>query len=105
MSKVDYLDEIKWTADGLLPAIAQDTHTGTILMMAWMNRASLALTVEQGVAIYWSRSRNRLWRKGETSGHTQLIKSIKLDCDADVIVLEVEQMGDIACHTGLKSCL
>jgi len=99
-----YLDEVRWTADGLVPAIAQDTSTGKILMMAWMNRESLSLTVSEGFAVYWSRSRRQLWRKGESSGHTQKVMSIKLDCDADVIVLEVEQKGGIACHTGRESC-
>lgn len=100
----DYLDEIKWTAEGLVPAIAQDSRTGKILMMAWMNRESLALTVQEGQAIYWSRSRCRLWRKGETSGHTQTVLDIKLDCDADVLILSVDQHGGIACHTGRESC-
>ena len=100
----DYLDEIEWTADGLVPAIAQDSHTGKVLMMAWMNRESLALTVLEGQAVYWSRSRGQLWRKGETSGHTQTVREIKLDCDADVLILSVEQRGGIACHTGRESC-
>lgn len=100
----DYLDAIKWTADGLVPAIAQDSTTGKILMMAWMNRESLALTVQEGQAVYWSRSRGQLWRKGETSGHTQTVREIKLDCDADVLILSVEQRGGIACHTGRESC-
>ncbi|WP_096085629.1 phosphoribosyl-AMP cyclohydrolase [Agaribacterium haliotis] len=99
-----FLDEIKWTADGLCPAIAQDAQSGKILMMAWMNRESLQLTAQNMVATYWSRSRQALWRKGESSGHTQLVKAIKLDCDADAIVLEVEQLGGIACHTGRQSC-
>lgn len=100
----DYLNAIKWTADGLVPAIAQDSTTGKILMMAWMNRESLALTVQEGQAVYWSRSRGQLWRKGETSGHTQTVREIKLDCDADVLILSVEQRGGIACHTGRESC-
>ena len=99
-----WLDEIKWTEDGLIPAIAQETGTGKILMMAWMSRESLALTVKEGRAIYWSRSRNKLWRKGEESGHVQTIKDIRLDCDNDVILLEVEQLGGIACHTGRHNC-
>ena len=99
-----FLDEVKWTAEGLCPAIAQDAQSGKILMMAWMNRESLSLTAERGVATYWSRSRQALWRKGESSGHSQLVKSIKLDCDADVLILEVEQQGGIACHTGRESC-
>lgn len=102
MSK--WLDEIKWNEEGLIPAIAQDEQSGRILMMAWMNRESLALTVKEGRAIYWSRSRNKLWRKGEESGNTQILKGIYLDCDGDTIVLQVEQEGGIACHTGRESC-
>jgi phosphoribosyl-AMP cyclohydrolase len=98
------LDQIKWTKDGLIPAIAQDWQTGEILMMAWMNGEALSLTAELNRAVYWSRSRQQLWHKGESSGHVQLIKSIALDCDADVVVLKVEQLGDIACHTGRRSC-
>jgi len=100
----DWLEIIRWTDDGLVPAIAQDAATGDILMMAWMNRESLRLTAEEGQAVYWSRSRGKLWRKGETSGHQQVIKDIRLDCDEDVIVLKVEQKGGIACHTGRRSC-
>jgi phosphoribosyl-AMP cyclohydrolase len=100
----DWLDAIRWTEDGLVPAIAQDADTGDILMMAWMNRESLKLTAEEGHAIYWSRSRGKLWRKGETSGHEQVIRDIRLDCDEDVILLKVEQKGGIACHTGRRSC-
>lgn len=100
----DYLSEIQWTIDGLVPAIAQDMHTGKILMMAWMNREALEETVSSGKAVYWSRSRKALWRKGESSGHEQIVHQIKLDCDADVIVLNVEQKGSIACHTGRESC-
>jgi phosphoribosyl-AMP cyclohydrolase len=100
----NWLDEIKWTADGLVPVIAQETGTGKVLMMAWMNREALSLTVQEGRAIYWSRSRNKLWRKGEESGHVQLLKDIRLDCDNDVILLEVEQVGGIACHTGRHNC-
>jgi len=100
----DWLDEIKWDRDGLVPAIAQDHKTGRILMMAWMNREALSLTVAENRAIYWSRSRNRLWRKGEESGHIQVLHELRLDCDADVIVMNVEQLGDIACHTGRHSC-
>jgi len=99
-----WLDEIKWDADGLVPAIAQDAETGEILMMAWMSRESLALTEREGRAVYWSRSRNRLWRKGEESGHTQQVREMRLDCDRDVLLLRVEQVGDIACHTGRRSC-
>ncbi|MFO8141466.1 MAG: phosphoribosyl-AMP cyclohydrolase [Marinobacter sp.] len=100
----DWLDEIRWTDDGLVPAIAQDANNGDILMMAWMNRESLQLTVSEGQAVYWSRSRGKLWRKGESSGHQQLLRDIRLDCDADVILLKVEQKGGIACHTGRRSC-
>lgn len=100
----DWLDAIRWTEDGLVPAIAQDADTGEILMMAWMNRESLRLTAEEGQAVYWSRSRGKLWRKGETSGHQQVIRDIRLDCDEDVILLKVEQKGGIACHTGRRSC-
>ncbi|HLV19124.1 MAG TPA: phosphoribosyl-AMP cyclohydrolase [Pseudomonas sp.] len=100
----DWQDEINWNADGLVPAIAQDHKTGRILMMAWMNREALRLSVEEGRAIYWSRSRGKLWRKGEESGHVQKLHELRLDCDADVIVLQVEQVGGIACHTGRESC-
>lgn len=99
-----WLDSIKWDANGLVPAIAQETGTGTILMMAWMNRESLALTRETGHAVYWSRSRNRLWHKGEESGHQQVVHAIRIDCDADVVLIEVEQKGGIACHTGRHNC-
>ncbi|ABM20489.1 phosphoribosyl-AMP cyclohydrolase [Marinobacter nauticus] len=100
----DWLDDIQWTEDGLVPAIAQDADNGDILMMAWMNRESLRLTVEEGQAVYWSRSRGKLWRKGESSGHQQVLRDIRLDCDADVVLLKVEQKGGIACHTGRRSC-
>ncbi|MDO3380870.1 phosphoribosyl-AMP cyclohydrolase [Gilvimarinus algae] len=100
----DWLDEIKWDDQGLVPAIAQDYQSGRILMMAWMNREALALTASEGRAIYWSRSRGQLWRKGETSGHVQKLHDLRLDCDADVILLKVEQLGGIACHTGRESC-
>ncbi|MFT7337382.1 MAG: phosphoribosyl-AMP cyclohydrolase [Marinobacter maritimus] len=100
----DWLEAIRWTTDGLVPAIAQDAATGDILMMAWMNRESLRLTAEEGQAVYWSRSRGKLWRKGETSGHQQVVRDIRLDCDEDVILLKVEQKGGIACHTGRRSC-
>lgn len=99
-----WLNEIRWTDDGLVPAIAQDAETGKILMFAWMNREALALTEQEGYAVYWSRSRNRLWHKGEESGHRQRIKDILLDCDEDVILLKVQQEGGIACHTGRESC-
>lgn len=100
----DWLDDIKWTADGLVPVIAQDAATGEVLMFAWMNRESLSLTVQEGRAVYWSRSRNRLWRKGEESGHVQQVRDMRLDCDKDVLLLKVEQIGGIACHTGRRSC-
>ncbi len=100
----NWLDDIKWTEDGLVPAIAQDHASGKLLMMAWMNRESLKLSVKEGRAVYWSRSRNKLWRKGEESGHVQRIKDIRLDCDNDVILLSVEQIGGIACHTGRERC-
>jgi phosphoribosyl-AMP cyclohydrolase len=99
-----WLDEIAWTEEGLIPAIAQDVESGRILMFAWMNREALALTQAEGFAVYWSRSRNKLWRKGEDSGHRQKIAGIFLDCDEDVILLMVEQEGGIACHTGRESC-
>ncbi|MYM63605.1 phosphoribosyl-AMP cyclohydrolase [Pseudomaricurvus sp. HS19] len=104
MSAGQFLEAIRWTEDGLVPAIAQDAKTGRILMMAWMNRESLQLTADEGRAVYWSRSRQQLWRKGESSGHVQLVKEIRLDCDEDVIVLMVEQLGGMACHTGRESC-
>ncbi len=100
----DWLDDIHWTGDGLVPVIAQDAATGEVLMFAWMNRESLALSVQEGRAVYWSRSRNTLWRKGEESGHVQIVKDIRLDCDKDVILLKIEQVGGIACHTGRRSC-
>lgn len=100
----NFLDKIAWNSDGLIPAIAQDHKSGRVLMMAWMNAESLTLTVEENRAIYWSRSRQKLWRKGEESGHVQHIKEIRLDCDSDVIILTVEQVGGIACHTGRESC-
>ena len=104
MTSSSWLDSVKWNSDGLVPAIAQDATSGRILMMAWMNREALALTAERGQAVYWSRSRNQLWHKGETSGHVQNVEEIRLDCDADVVVLQVEQIGGIACHTGRESC-
>lgn len=100
----DWLNKVNWSTDGLIPAIAQEEGTGKVLMVAWMNRESLTKTVEQGEAVYWSRSRNKLWHKGEESGHIQKIKAIYLDCDEDVLLLSVEQTGGIACHTGRKSC-
>ena len=100
----DWLDEVSFDDHGLIPAIAQDAETGKILMMAWMNRESLALTAEKHEAVYWSRSRGKLWHKGEESGHTQKVKAIYFDCDEDVILLQIEQIGGIACHTGRQSC-
>ena len=101
---MNWLDAVKFDDNGLIPAIAQDHHTGRILMMAWMNRESLRLTAEKMQAVYWSRSRSKLWHKGETSGHFQQVYDIRLDCDADVIILSVTQLGGIACHTGRESC-
>ena len=104
---MNWLDEINWNEDGLVPAIAQDHQTGRILMMAWMNREALALTATENRAIYWSRSRGKLWRKGEESGHIQKVHEIRLDCDQDVVLLKVTQLGHepgIACHTGRHSC-
>ena len=99
-----WLDALRWGQDGLLPAIAQDAENGRVVMVAWMNRESLEETVRSGNAVYWSRSRQRLWRKGEESGHEQKVRSIRTDCDGDVILLAVEQVGGIACHTGRESC-
>ncbi len=100
----NWLDKINWTQDGLAPAIAQEAATGRVLMLAWMNREALEKTALSGEAHYWSRSRQKLWRKGEESGHVQKVKSIRLDCDEDAILLEIEQTGGIACHTGRHSC-
>ena len=99
-----WLEEIQWPENGLLPAIAQQHDSGRVLMVAWMNREALSLTVAEGFAVYWSRSRKRLWRKGEESGHRQQVIEIQLDCDADVILLKIRQQGGIACHTGRESC-
>ena len=98
------LGAIKWDENGLAPAIAQDAASGEVLMVAWMNREALELTIEKQQAVYWSRSRRKLWFKGEESGHTQVLKELRIDCDADVILLQVEQKGGIACHTGRKRC-
>jgi phosphoribosyl-AMP cyclohydrolase len=98
------LADIKWDAKGLVPAIAQDWESGEVLMLAWMNKDSLALTIAEGRAIYWSRSRNALWRKGEESGHVQRLKELRLDCDNDTVLIKVEQIGGIACHTGRRHC-
>lgn len=97
-------ESIAWDANGLVPAIAQDAATKEILMVAWMNRDALAQTLSTGEAVYWSRSRARLWHKGEESGHTQRVAGIYLDCDGDVLLLQVEQVGGIACHTGRANC-
>ena len=101
---MSYIDDIGWNSDGLIPAIAQDAETGLILMVAWMNREALELTVEENRAVYWSRSRQKLWRKGEQSGHEQQLLELRLDCDNDVIILKVNQIGGLACHTGRASC-
>lgn len=101
---MSWLDQVTFDQDGLIPAIAQDAQSARILMVAWMNREALEETARTKIAVYWSRSRQRLWRKGEESGHTQKVQSIRLDCDADVILLSVEQVGGIACHTGRQSC-
>jgi phosphoribosyl-AMP cyclohydrolase len=102
--KERWLQDVNWSQDGLVPAIAQEKDPGRILMVAWMNREALDATAREGEAVYWSRSRKRLWHKGEESGHVQKVHSIRLDCDADVILLEVEQVGGIACHTGRANC-
>ncbi len=99
-----WLDAVCWNGDGLVSAVAQDAATGDVLMLAWMNRESLAETAATGRAVYWSRSRARLWRKGEESGHVQRVLEIRLDCDGDAVLLKVEQQGGIACHTGRRSC-
>lgn len=100
----EWIDEVVWDKEGLVPAIAQDAVSGQVLMVAWMDREALLETVQTGRAVYWSRSRSRLWRKGEESGHVQLVKEVFLDCDGDVVLLKVEQTGGIACHTGRASC-
>lgn len=104
MSEPAWLDDIAWNDDGLVAAIAQDQASGRVLSLAWMNREALALTVAEGRAVYWSRSRGRIWRKGEESGHVQQLHEIRLDCDADAVLLLVTQVGGIACHTGRESC-
>ena len=100
----DWLESLKWSADGLVPVIAQDASSGRVLMLAWMNRDALRATLESGNAVYWSRSRGRLWRKGEESGHVQRVREMRLDCDQDALLLRVEQLGGIACHTGRERC-
>ncbi len=104
MNNDSWLDAVKWTADGLVPAIAQEEGTGRVLMVAWMNRDALRETALTHRGVYWSRSRSKLWRKGEESGNVQAIREIRLDCDNDVILLQIEQIGSIACHTGRVSC-
>ena len=100
----DWLDEVRWNEQGLVTAVAQDAASGRVLMLAWMNREALAETASRGEAVYWSRSRGKLWHKGETSGHFQKVVEIRLDCDADAILLRVEQVGGVACHTGRRRC-
>ena len=99
-----WLNKVNWSDEGLVPVIAQEAASGQVLMFAWMNRESLKQTVASGEAVYWSRSRKKLWHKGEESGHVQKIKDIRLDCDEDVLLVTVEQIGGIACHTGRHSC-
>lgn len=101
---MNWLDEVNWDSNGLVPVIAQEYDTGRILMFAWMNREALQLTYDTKQAVYWSRSRNKLWRKGEESGHTQHVHEIRIDCDEDVVLIKVEQVGGIACHTGRHNC-
>jgi phosphoribosyl-AMP cyclohydrolase len=100
----DWLDQVRWSADGLVPCVTQDAASGRVLTVAWMNREALAQTAATGEVCYWSRSRKKLWHKGEESGHVQKVKAIRLDCDEDVILVQVEQVGGIACHTGRESC-
>ena len=102
--KDDWLDKVNWAHDGLVPAVAQEAGSGKVLTVAWMNREALSKTVASGEAHYWSRSRGKLWRKGESSGHVQKVRAVRIDCDEDVVLLEVEQTGGIACHTGRHSC-
>lgn len=99
-----YIDDVSWDKDGLVPAIAQDAESGVVLMVAWMNREALQLTIDENRAIYWSRSRQKIWRKGEESGHIQELIELRLDCDSDVILMKVNQIRSIACHTGRQSC-
>ena len=104
MMTENWLEQVRWTEDGLVPALAQEAGSGRLMMMAWMNREALAATAAEGRAVYWSRSRQALWRKGEQSGHEQKIIEIRLDCDNDSVLLLIEQTGGIACHTGRASC-
>jgi phosphoribosyl-AMP cyclohydrolase len=99
-----WLDAVNWNVDGLVPVIAQEADSGKVLTLAWMNREALAATAREGRAVYWSRSRGKLWRKGEESGHIQTVRDIRLDCDNDAVLLVVEQRGGIACHTGRERC-
>ncbi|MGH8711866.1 MAG: phosphoribosyl-AMP cyclohydrolase [Burkholderiales bacterium] len=99
-----WLNKVNWTQDGLVPVVVQEAGGGKVLMFAWMNREALKRTVSSGEAVYWSRSRKKMWRKGEESGHVQKVKEIRLDCDQDVLLLTVEQIGGIACHTGRHNC-
>ena len=103
-ANTNWLEQVKWDKDGLVPAIAQEASSGRVLMFAWMNREAIAATVAIGEAVYWSRSRRKLWKKGEESGHTQKVSEVRLDCDEDVVLLAIEQVGGIACHTGRHSC-
>lgn len=98
------LQVINWNEQGLIPAIAQDWKSGEVLMLAWMNRDALQLTIDEGRAVYWSRSKQAIWRKGESSGHVQHLKELRIDCDADTVLMKVEQVGGIACHTGRRNC-
>lgn len=104
MNEPDWLEQVNWNEDGLLPVVTQDYVSGRVLMLAWMNSEALELTCAERRAVYWSRSRNRLWRKGEQSGHVQQVREIRLDCDQDTLLLRVDQQGGIACHTGRESC-
>jgi phosphoribosyl-AMP cyclohydrolase len=104
VSETDWIESVAWNADGLVPAVAQDAASGEVLMLAWMNRESLRRTVESGEAVYWSRSRKALWKKGETSGHLQRVLEVRLDCDSDAVLLRVESVKGIACHTGRRRC-
>ena len=99
-----WLDEVRWNAEGLVPVVVQEAESGSLLMVAWMNREALALTAEEGRSVFWSRSRKQLWRKGETSGHRQEVLEMRLDCDEDVVLLKVRQHGGMACHTGRHHC-
>lgn len=104
MSNTSWLDQIKWNSDGLVPVVTQDIHTHRLLTHAWINREALALTMAEGRAVYWSRSRQKIWRKGEESGNVQRIHQVLLDCDGDTVCYQVEQVGGVACHTGRESC-